>query len=38
MVMVEEEATRTNRLALLALIVSEFSKIADFSEIVTAGA
>jgi glycyl-tRNA synthetase beta chain len=38
MVMVEDEATRTNRLALLALVVSEFSKIADFSEIVPAGA
>jgi glycyl-tRNA synthetase beta chain len=37
MVMVENEATRTNRLALLALIVSEFSKIADFSEIVSVG-
>jgi glycyl-tRNA synthetase beta chain len=38
MVMVEEEAIRTNRLALLALIVNEFSKIADFSEIVARGA
>ena len=38
MVMVEDEHIRTNRLALLALTVSEFSKIADFSEIVPAGA
>jgi len=37
MVMVEDDAVRANRLALLALIVSEFSKIADFSEIVPAG-
>ncbi len=38
MVMVEDEAVRQNRLALLREIVSEFSKIADFSEIVPAGA
>ena len=38
MVMAEDPAVRANRLALLALIVSEFSKVADFSEIVPAAA
>ncbi len=38
MVMVEDQVTRTNRLSLLALVISEFSKIADFSEIIPAGA
>ncbi|HEX4231802.1 MAG TPA: glycine--tRNA ligase subunit beta [Bryobacteraceae bacterium] len=33
-----EEATRTNRLALLGSLLTEFSSIADFSEIVTASA
>ena len=37
MVMVEEEKTRANRLALLRSLVHEFSTIADFSEIVTEG-
>jgi glycyl-tRNA synthetase beta chain len=37
MVMVKDEELRANRLALLALIVREFSRIADFSEIVVAG-
>jgi glycyl-tRNA synthetase beta chain len=37
MVMVEEEKTRANRLALLQSLVHEFSTIADFSEIVTEG-
>jgi glycyl-tRNA synthetase beta chain len=36
MVMVEEERLRTNRLALLAAMLREFSTLADFSEIVTA--
>ncbi|GGG95238.1 glycine--tRNA ligase subunit beta [Silvibacterium dinghuense] len=36
MVMVEDEAVRGNRLALLAQIQGSFSSIADFSEIVTA--
>ena len=35
MVMVEDEKVRSNRLALLQLLVDEFSTIADFSEIVT---
>jgi glycyl-tRNA synthetase beta chain len=35
MVMVDEEAVRANRLALLRDLLSEFSTIADFSEIVT---
>jgi glycyl-tRNA synthetase beta chain len=35
MVMVEDEAVRANRLALLRDLLSEFSTIADFSEIVT---
>ncbi len=34
MVLAEDAALRTNRLALLSLIVLEFSRIADFSEIV----
>jgi glycyl-tRNA synthetase beta chain len=34
MVMVEDKAIRDNRLALLARLFSEFSTIADFSEIV----
>lgn len=34
MVMAEEEELRTNRLALLAGLLSEFSTIADFSEVV----
>ena len=37
MVMVEDENVRTNRLALLRDLLSEFSTIADFSEIVTEG-
>jgi glycyl-tRNA synthetase beta chain len=32
-----DEGIRKRRLALLAMIVSNFSSIADFSEIVTAG-
>jgi glycyl-tRNA synthetase beta chain len=35
MVMVEDEALRANRLALLRALVQDFSTIADFSEIVT---
>lgn len=38
MVMVDDPAVRSNRLALLAIIVGEFSRIADFSEIVVPGA
>jgi glycyl-tRNA synthetase beta subunit len=34
-VMAEDEALRKNRLTLLAELLSEFSTIADFSEIVT---
>ena len=37
MVMVDDERTRANRLALLQSLVHEFSTIADFSEIVTEG-
>ena len=37
MVMVDDEKTRANRLALLNSLVKEFSTIADFSEIVTEG-
>jgi len=37
MVMVEEDAVRANRLALLTTLLKEFSTIADFSEIVTEG-
>jgi glycyl-tRNA synthetase beta chain len=37
MVMVEDERVRANRLALLSSLLSEFSTIADFSEIVTEG-
>jgi glycyl-tRNA synthetase beta chain len=37
MVMVEDEAVRANRLALLQTLLKEFSTIADFSEIVTEG-
>ena len=37
MVMVEDANLRANRLALLQLLVKEFSTIADFSEIVTEG-
>ena len=37
MVMAEEEDVRRNRLTLLANLLSEFSTIADFSEIVAAG-
>ena len=37
MVMVDEEQVRANRLALLRDLLSEFSTIADFSEIVTEG-
>ena len=37
MVMVEDEAVRGNRLALLQSLVKEFTTIADFSEIVTEG-
>jgi glycyl-tRNA synthetase beta chain len=35
MVMVEDEAVRRNRLALIAMVLGSFSSIADFSEIVT---
>ncbi len=35
MVMVEEEKVRSNRLALLQMLVDEFGTIADFSDIVT---
>ena len=38
MVMAPEPETRRNRLALIASVLREFSKIADFSEIVTAQA
>jgi glycyl-tRNA synthetase beta chain len=37
MVMVEDEQIRANRLALLQTLLTEFSTIADFSEIVTEG-
>jgi len=37
MVMVDDERTRANRLALLQTLLKEFSTIADFSEIVTEG-
>jgi len=37
MVMAPEPEIRANRLALLAMIVADFSRIADFSEIVVAG-
>ena len=37
MVMVADERTRANRLALLQTLLREFSTIADFSEIVTEG-
>jgi len=37
MVMVEDEAVRANRLALLRTLLKEFSTIADFSEIVSEG-
>ena len=37
MVMVEDEKVRANRLALLRTLLTEFSTIADFSEIVTEG-
>ena len=37
MVMVEDESLRANRLRLLQTLVDEFSRIADFSEIVTEG-
>ncbi|HYM78198.1 MAG TPA: glycine--tRNA ligase subunit beta [Candidatus Dormibacteraeota bacterium] len=37
MVMVEDQAVRANRLALLRTLLREFSTIADFSEIVTEG-
>jgi glycyl-tRNA synthetase beta chain len=37
MVMAPEPAVRANRLALLANLLSNFTRIADFSEIVTAG-
>ena len=37
MVMVPEVDVRANRLALLTRVLKDFSKIADFSEIVTAG-
>ncbi len=37
MVMVDDEALRSHRLGLLQTLVREFSSIADFSEIVTAG-
>jgi glycyl-tRNA synthetase beta chain len=37
MVMVDDAYTRTNRLALLEVLLTSFSTIADFSEIVTEG-
>jgi glycyl-tRNA synthetase beta chain len=37
MVMVDDETLRSHRLGLLQTLVKEFSSIADFSEIVTAG-
>jgi glycyl-tRNA synthetase beta chain len=37
MVMVEDDNVRANRLALLQMLVKEFTTIADFSEIVTEG-
>jgi glycyl-tRNA synthetase beta chain len=37
MVMVDDDTLRANRLALLQILVREFSTIADFSEIVTEG-
>ncbi len=37
MVMAPDEAVRGNRLALLSRVLGDFSEIADFSEIVTAG-
>jgi glycyl-tRNA synthetase beta chain len=37
MVMVEDEKVRANRLALLRTLLTRFSTIADFSEIVTEG-
>ncbi|MHB1023930.1 MAG: glycine--tRNA ligase subunit beta [Acidobacteriaceae bacterium] len=37
MVMAPEKEIRANRLALLARVLGDFSRIADFSEIVTAG-
>ena len=37
MVMVDDEAIRSNRLALLQSLLNNFSSIADFSEIVTEG-
>ena len=37
MVMVDDERVRANRLALLRDLLSGFSTIADFSEIVTEG-
>ncbi len=37
MVMVQEESVRGNRLALLRRVLGDFSRIADFSEIVVAG-
>ncbi len=36
MVMADDQQVRKNRLTLLADLLSEFSTIADFSEIVTA--
>jgi glycyl-tRNA synthetase beta chain len=37
MVMVDDDNLRANRLALLQMVVKEFSTIADFSEIVSEG-
>ncbi len=37
MVMAPEETLRANRLALLGRVLGDFSRIADFSEIVVAG-
>ena len=37
MVMAPEETLRSNRLALLGRVLGDFSRIADFSEIVVAG-
>jgi glycyl-tRNA synthetase beta subunit len=38
MVMVEDEELRSQRLALLQELLNRFTTIADFSEVVTAGA
>jgi len=37
MVMVEDVEIRANRLSLLKMLYDDFSRIADFSEVVTGG-